>query len=102
MLLTYFDEFLVFTLQTNFEGGEVILTSHRIIWRKQGDDGHISLQLTLKYIVFFEEETPGALFFTRSKKVVLHLSEPAPGKPKTKIKLNFEFAKKQKKTKQSN
>lgn len=68
--------------QTSFEGGEVVLTSHRILWRKNGENGNgqTCLFLALKYIVYFEEESPGALFFTRSKKIVLHLTAPDSGK----------------------
>ena len=51
------------------------MTSHRIIY-KTADD--ITFGLRLHLVIYFEEENPGALFFTRSKKVILHLAE-APG-----------------------
>lgn len=38
------------------------------------------MSLSLRHIVFFEEENPGPFSFGRSKKIVLHLSEPAVGK----------------------
>ena len=61
---------------------DLILTNYRILWGRPGDvnihEG-CRLALSLRYVVFFEEENPGAFFFGRSKKVVLHLSEPAPG-----------------------
>ncbi|XP_058795295.1 vacuolar protein-sorting-associated protein 36 [Phymastichus coffea] len=60
-----------------FEGGEVTLTSHRIIYKTQDN---LTFALRLSLIIFFEEENPGALFFTRSKKVVLHLTEPPSDK----------------------
>ncbi|XP_014473916.1 PREDICTED: vacuolar protein-sorting-associated protein 36 [Dinoponera quadriceps] len=65
--------------KTNFEGGELILTSHRILWGRPGDipRGNTCLSLPLRYIIFFEEEVPGPFSFGRSKKIVLHLSEPA-------------------------
>ncbi|KAJ8668101.1 hypothetical protein QAD02_009764 [Eretmocerus hayati] len=64
-------------IRTNFEGGEVTLTSHRLIY-KTADEVTFALQLSL--IIYFEEENPGALFFTRSKKVILHLSDPQNSK----------------------
>ncbi|KAM0734815.1 Vacuolar protein-sorting-associated protein 36 [Formica fusca] len=68
--------------KTNFEGGELILTSHRILWGRPGDipRGNTCLSLLLRYIVFFEEENPGPFSFGRSKKIVLHLSESAVDK----------------------
>jgi len=69
------------TFQTNFEGGELILTSHRILWGRPGDipRGNTCLSLSLRYVVFLEEENPGPFSFGRSKKIILHLSEPAVG-----------------------
>ncbi|KAH0956450.1 hypothetical protein HN011_000604 [Eciton burchellii] len=68
--------------KTHFEGGELILTSHRILWGRPGDipRGNACLSLLLQCIVFFEEENPGPFSFGRSKKIVLHLSEPHPDK----------------------
>ncbi|KAK0084114.1 hypothetical protein PV325_007604 [Microctonus aethiopoides] len=65
--------------KTNFSGGELMITSHRIIWGKPGDipSGKICLSLPLRYVIFFEEESPGTFSFGRSSKVVLHLSEPS-------------------------
>ncbi|XP_012528903.2 vacuolar protein-sorting-associated protein 36 [Monomorium pharaonis] len=69
-------------VKTNFESGELILTSHRILWGRPGDiaRGNTCLSLSLRHIVFFEEENPGPFSFGRSKKIVLHLSEPAVDK----------------------
>ncbi|XP_014206177.1 vacuolar protein-sorting-associated protein 36 [Copidosoma floridanum] len=64
-------------IRTPFEGGKVTLTSHRIIYRTPGD---VAFAIHLHIIIFFEEENPGPLFFTRSKKVILHMSEPQSGK----------------------
>ncbi|KAL0111398.1 hypothetical protein PUN28_012944 [Cardiocondyla obscurior] len=68
--------------KTNFENGELILTSHRILWGKPGDisRGNTCLSLSLQYIVFFEEECSGPFAFGRSKKIILHLCEPVPDK----------------------
>ncbi|XP_011499251.1 PREDICTED: vacuolar protein-sorting-associated protein 36 isoform X2 [Ceratosolen solmsi marchali] len=64
-------------VRTIYEGGEVTLTTHRIIYKTTDD---VSFALQLRSIIFFEEEIPGALFFTRSKKVILHLAEPPSDK----------------------
>lgn len=65
-------------VKTNFEGGELVLTSHRFLWGRPGDisRGNTCLSLSLRHIVFFEEEVPGPFSFGRSKKIVIHLSEP--------------------------
>lgn len=55
----------------------MFLTNYRIFYKTQED---VTFFLLLRYIVFFEEVIPGPLLFTRSKKVVLHLSEPLAGK----------------------
>lgn len=69
--------------KTTFEGGEVVLTSHRVLWGRPGEipRGLTCLSLPLRYVVFVEEETGSSSFgFGRSKKIVLHLSEALPGK----------------------
>ncbi|XP_023704185.1 vacuolar protein-sorting-associated protein 36 isoform X2 [Cryptotermes secundus] len=68
---------------TPFEGGEVVLTSHRLLWGRPGDipRGLTCLSLPLRYVVFVEEEIGSSSFgFSRSKKIVLHLSEALLGK----------------------
>jgi hypothetical protein len=46
------------------------------------------LSLPLHYVVFVEEETGSSSFgFSRSKKIVLHLSEALPGKIYEMIRL---------------
>lgn len=68
--------------KTSFEGGELIITSHRIIWGRPGAValGQVCLTLPLSYVIYIEEESPSAFSFSRSKKVLLHLTEPNPGK----------------------
>ncbi|KAK9510239.1 hypothetical protein O3M35_005066 [Rhynocoris fuscipes] len=68
--------------KTNFEGGEIVLTSHRLWWVAPGvvENGLSCLTLDLSYIVFIEEEIPSAFAFTRSSKLVLHLSPSNHGK----------------------
>ncbi|XP_076224604.1 vacuolar protein sorting 36 [Nomia melanderi] len=68
--------------KTHFEGGELVLTSHRIIWGRPGDisRGHTCLSLPLRYVIFFEEDVPSPFSFGRSKKVIVHLSEATSNK----------------------
>ncbi|XP_046742245.1 vacuolar protein-sorting-associated protein 36 [Diprion similis] len=68
--------------KTSFEGGELVLTNYRILWGRPGEipRGLTCLSLSLRYIVYFEEETPGPFSFGRSKKIVLHLAEAAVDK----------------------
>ncbi|CAG9856613.1 unnamed protein product [Phyllotreta striolata] len=63
--------------KTSFEGGELIITSHRILWARPGQiaRGQTCLALNLSLVVFFEEESPSAFSFSRSRKIVLHLTE---------------------------
>ncbi|EFA02261.1 vacuolar protein-sorting-associated protein 36 [Tribolium castaneum] len=64
--------------KTSFEGGELIITTHRILWGRPGaiSKGQTCLALNLSLIVYIEEESPSAFSFSRSRKVLLHLSEP--------------------------
>ncbi|XP_078049755.1 vacuolar protein sorting 36 [Augochlora pura] len=63
--------------KTNFESGELILTSHRFLWGKPGDisRGQTCLSLSLCHIVYFEQEVPSPFSFGRCKKLIMHLSE---------------------------
>ncbi|XP_033213546.1 vacuolar protein-sorting-associated protein 36 [Belonocnema kinseyi] len=70
--------------KTQFVTSDLVLTNYRIFWGRpdEVDNQGSPLVLALRYIVFFEEESPSAFSFSRSKKIVLHLSEPAPDKGK--------------------
>ncbi|CAH1976034.1 unnamed protein product [Acanthoscelides obtectus] len=63
--------------KTSFEGGELIITSHRLFWGRPGAiaRGQTCLTLDLSLVVFIEEESPNSFSFSRSRKVILHLSE---------------------------
>ncbi|XP_046677396.1 vacuolar protein-sorting-associated protein 36 [Homalodisca vitripennis] len=63
--------------KTSFERGDVVVTSHRLLWGQAGDiaQGLTCLSLSLKLIVFVEEESSSGFGFSKSKKVVLHLTE---------------------------
>ncbi|GLH07104.1 Vacuolar protein-sorting-associated protein 36 [Gryllus bimaculatus] len=68
--------------KTLFSNGELVLTTHRILWGHPGDipKGHTCLSLPLRYVVFAEEESPSSFSFSQSKKIIIHLSEALPGK----------------------
>ncbi|KAF5273011.1 hypothetical protein FQA39_LY18768 [Lamprigera yunnana] len=66
--------------KTTFEGGELNITTHRVIWGRPGAIalGQICMSLPISLIVFVEEENLGPFNFSRSRKIVLHLKEPFP------------------------
>ncbi|KAJ8922496.1 hypothetical protein NQ315_007525 [Exocentrus adspersus] len=63
--------------KTSFEGGELIITTHRILWGRPGAiaRGQTCLALNFDLIVFVEEEPASTFSFSRSRKVILHLAE---------------------------
>ncbi|KAK9869949.1 hypothetical protein WA026_006047 [Henosepilachna vigintioctopunctata] len=63
--------------KTSFEGGQLIITSHRILWGRPGaiETGQTCLALNLSLVVYIEEESPGTFSFSRSRKIILFLSE---------------------------
>ncbi|XP_023011934.2 vacuolar protein sorting 36 [Leptinotarsa decemlineata] len=63
--------------KTSFEGGELIITTHRLLWGRPGQiaRGQTCLSLNLSLVVFVEEESPSSFSFSRSRKIILHLSE---------------------------
>ncbi|KAI4493194.1 hypothetical protein M0802_009611 [Mischocyttarus mexicanus] len=69
-------------VKTQFEGGQLYITTHRALWGRPDDipRGNTCLSLPLRYVVFHEEESPGPFSFRRNNKVILHLSEPSPDK----------------------
>lgn len=68
--------------QTQFVDGEVVLTSHRILWGKPGDipKGNICLSLYLYYVFCMEEENSGVFGLGGPKRIILHLGPALPGK----------------------
>ena len=58
-------------LQTKYENGELILTSHRMIWRNPGIERRF-LCLPLSSVILIEQENAG---FMKSAKLVLQLSQ---------------------------
>lgn len=61
--------------KTQFTNGEVLLTSHRIIWKNQSISS-ADLVLPLHFVILIEEEVGG---FMQSDKLILHLDSPPPG-----------------------
>lgn len=63
--------------KTSFEGGELIITSHRILWGRPGTiaTGQTCLALSLSLVVYVEEESLSTFSFSRSRKIILFLSE---------------------------
>lgn len=57
-----------------------MITTYRIIWGRPGaiSTGQECLSLSLSYVIFVEEENPSSFSF-KSRKLVLHLTEPTPG-----------------------
>lgn len=81
--------------KTSYDKGEVILTSHRLLWCLPGDSQNLSLNL--KYVSSFKEEKQSNFIFSRSRKLILHLSDrdinslpgPVPSSSSNFIKLSF-------------
>lgn len=61
--------------------GEVVLTSHRILWGKPGDipKGNVCLSLHLYYVFCMEEENSGVFGLGGPKRIILHLGPALPG-----------------------
>lgn len=74
--------FLYFYFQTQFANGEIVLTSHRVLWGHPGDipRGQTCLSLHLHYVFCIEEESSGPFGLGKSKRVILHLNGPLPSK----------------------
>ncbi|CAH0759306.1 unnamed protein product [Diatraea saccharalis] len=68
--------------KTQFTDGEVVLTTHRILWGKPGDipKGLVCLSLHLYYVFFVEEESGGVFGLGGPKRIILNLSPALPGK----------------------
>ncbi|KAI5645154.1 EAP30/Vps36 family domain-containing protein [Phthorimaea operculella] len=68
--------------KTQFTDGEVVLTTHRILWGKPGDipKGLVCLSLHLYYVFCMEEESSGVFGLGGPKRIILHLGPALPGK----------------------
>ncbi|KPJ01895.1 Vacuolar protein-sorting-associated protein 36 [Papilio xuthus] len=68
--------------KTQYVDGEVVLTTHRILWGKPGDipKGLTCLSLPLYYVFCLEEESGGVFGLGGPKRIILHLGPALPGK----------------------
>lgn len=71
-----------FSLQTNFEDGEIVLTTHRLLWGRNGEvaRGMVVLCLHLKHVIAIDEETASSFVFGRKKRIIITLKEPTRDK----------------------
>uniref|UniRef100_A0A6B2EJP6 Vacuolar protein-sorting-associated protein 36 n=1 Tax=Phlebotomus kandelakii TaxID=1109342 RepID=A0A6B2EJP6_9DIPT len=71
--------------KTNFEEGEVVLTSHRLFWGRAGEisSGMRVLCLHLKYVDTLDEEMASSFIFGKKKRIIVQLrpveTDKAPG-----------------------
>ncbi|XP_017128755.1 vacuolar protein-sorting-associated protein 36 [Drosophila elegans] len=68
--------------KTEFEEGEIVLTTHRLFWGRPGEIARaaITLCLPLSYVISLSEETTASNFFGRKTRIIMHLRPPAPDK----------------------
>ncbi|XP_040169256.1 vacuolar protein-sorting-associated protein 36 [Anopheles arabiensis] len=68
--------------KTNYEDGEVVLTSHRLLWGRNGEiaRGGSCLALKLKYVLSVDEEEASSMLFGRKKRIILRLGSLASDK----------------------
>ncbi|XP_073844083.1 vacuolar protein sorting 36 [Musca autumnalis] len=68
--------------KTQFEEGELVLTTHRLFWGRPGEIARaaVCLCLNLKYIVSVSEEQASNFVFGRKTRLILHLRPPAADK----------------------
>ncbi|XP_062561719.1 vacuolar protein-sorting-associated protein 36 [Armigeres subalbatus] len=68
--------------KTSYEDGEVVLTSHRLLWGRTGEiaRGGNALSLRLKYVQSFDEEEASSMLFGRKKRIILRLGPILPDK----------------------
>ncbi|XP_034103790.1 vacuolar protein-sorting-associated protein 36 [Drosophila albomicans] len=71
--------------KTDFEDGEVVLTTHRLFWGRPGEIARaaVTLCLPLSYVLSLSEEETTSNFFGRKTRIIMHLRPPdvnkAPG-----------------------
>ncbi|XP_035912647.1 vacuolar protein-sorting-associated protein 36 [Anopheles stephensi] len=68
--------------KTNYEDGELVLTSHRLLWGRNGEiaRGGSCLELKLRYVTAVDEEEASSMLFGRKKRIILRLRDVAPDK----------------------
>lgn len=73
-----FNQIYFYCIQTRFEDGETILTTHRLLW-SQSNEAPV-LSLNLKYVISLDEEIATAFVFGRKKRIIFHLMAATTGK----------------------
>ncbi|XP_050074877.1 vacuolar protein-sorting-associated protein 36 [Anopheles maculipalpis] len=68
--------------KTNYEDGEIVLTSHRLLWGRNGEiaRGGNCLDLKLRYVTSVDEEEASSMLFGRKKRIILRLRDIATDK----------------------
>ncbi|XP_058461776.1 vacuolar protein-sorting-associated protein 36 isoform X2 [Malaya genurostris] len=68
--------------KTNFEDGELVLTSHRILWGRIGEiaRGGNVISLRLRYVQSLDEEEASSMLFGRKKRIIVRLAMLLPDK----------------------
>lgn len=68
--------------KTQFEEGEIVLTTHRLLWGRPGEIAKAAtvLCLSLKYILSLGEETASSFIFGRKQRIIVHLRPPESNK----------------------
>ncbi|XP_023309345.2 vacuolar protein-sorting-associated protein 36 [Lucilia cuprina] len=68
--------------KTQFEEGDLVLTSHRLFWGRPGDiaKAAVCLCLNLKYVISVSEEQASNFLFGRKTRLILHLRQPTSDK----------------------
>ncbi|KAG5670459.1 hypothetical protein PVAND_000722 [Polypedilum vanderplanki] len=63
--------------KTIFEDGELTLTTHRLVWAKEGEfsRGSNVIQLRLKLIKSLDEEIGSSMFFGKKKRLIIRLND---------------------------
>lgn len=71
-----------FFLKTQFEDGELVLTTHRLFWGRVGDiaKAAVCLCLHMKYIISVSDEQASNFIFGRKTRLILHLRPAANDK----------------------
>lgn len=69
-------------MQTKYEDGELLLTTHRLFWGRVGEiaRGMTVPCLHLQYVQRLDEEYASSFVFGRKKRIILHLKNVMPGK----------------------
>ncbi|XP_058832994.1 vacuolar protein-sorting-associated protein 36 [Topomyia yanbarensis] len=68
--------------KTSLEDGELVLTTHRLLWGRNGEiaRGGNALSLRLKYIQTLGEEEASSMLFGRKKRIIVRLAGLLPDK----------------------